>query len=57
MDFIYTNVIGTVNLLTAAKNYWKENLDTHRFHHVSTDEVYGTLGAEGFFTEETAYAS
>ncbi len=56
MDFIYTNIIGTVNLLTAAKNYWKENLNAHRFHHVSTDEVYGTLGDEGFFTEETSYA-
>ncbi len=56
MDFIFTNIIGTVNLLTAAKNYWKENLNTHRFHHVSTDEVYGTLESEGFFTEETGYA-
>ncbi len=56
MDFIYTNIIGTVNLLTAAKNYWKENLNAHRFHHVSTDEVYGTLGAKGLFTEETCYA-
>lgn len=56
MDFIYTNIIGTVNLLTAAKYYWKEKLNAHRFHHVSTDEVYGTLGAEGFFTEETGYA-
>ncbi len=56
MDFIYTNIIGTVNLLTVAKNYWKENLDKHRFHHVSTDEVYGTLGDEGLFTEQTGYA-
>ncbi|MEP6683353.1 MAG: GDP-mannose 4,6-dehydratase, partial [Parafilimonas sp.] len=56
MDFIYTNIIGTVNLLTAAKSYWKEDLTAHRFHHVSTDEVYGTLGNEGLFTEETGYA-
>lgn len=56
MDFIYTNIIGTVNLLNTAKNYWKENSEAHRFHHVSTDEVYGTLGDEGFFTEETGYA-
>lgn len=56
MDFIYTNIIGTVNILTVAKNYWKENLAAHRFHHVSTDEVYGTLGETGYFTEETGYA-
>jgi dTDP-glucose 4,6-dehydratase len=56
MDFIYTNIIGTVNLLQTAKEYWKENFEGHRFHHVSTDEVYGTLGNEGFFTETTAYA-
>jgi dTDP-glucose 4,6-dehydratase len=56
LDFIYTNIIGTVNLLTAAKDYWKENLDRHRFYHISTDEVFGTLGAEGFFTEQTAYS-
>ena len=56
MDFIYTNIVGTVNLLTAAKDYWKDDLSKHRFHHVSTDEVYGTLGDEGFFTEVTGYA-
>jgi dTDP-glucose 4,6-dehydratase len=56
MDFIYTNIIGTVNLLQTAKDFWKDNLSAHRFHHVSTDEVYGTLGAEGFFTETTAYS-
>ncbi|CAN5686600.1 dTDP-glucose 4,6-dehydratase [soil metagenome] len=56
MDFIYTNIIGTVNLLQTAKEYWKGNFEGHRFHHVSTDEVYGTLGDEGFFTETTAYA-
>jgi dTDP-glucose 4,6-dehydratase len=56
MDFIYTNIIGTVNLLQTAKDSWKPNFDGHRFHHVSTDEVYGTLGDEGFFTETTAYS-
>lgn len=55
IDFVLTNVVGTVNLLNAAKNLWKGNFDSHRFYHVSTDEVYGTLGEEGLFTEETAY--
>ncbi len=55
MAFINTNVLGTVNLLNAAKEQWKENFDGKRFYHVSTDEVYGTLGETGFFTEETAY--
>lgn len=54
MDFVMTNVVGTVNLLQAAKDNWdKEN--SHVFHHVSTDEVYGSLGDEGLFTEETPY--
>lgn len=53
--FVMTNVIGTVNLLNAAKELWKDNFDGKRFHHVSTDEVYGTLGETGLFTEETAY--
>jgi dTDP-glucose 4,6-dehydratase len=56
MDFIYTNIIGTVNLLNTAKEFWKKDLANHRFHHVSTDEVYGTLGETGLFTEETCYA-
>ena len=55
LDFVYTNVIGTVNLLNVAKECWKENLDKHLFYHVSTDEVYGALGAEGLFTETTPY--
>jgi len=55
MEFVVTNVIGTVNLLNAAKAIWKDNLEGKRFYHVSTDEVYGTLGNEGFFTEDTAY--
>jgi dTDP-glucose 4,6-dehydratase len=55
LDFVYTNVIGTVNLLNTAKQKWAADLNNHRFYHVSTDEVYGSLGAEGLFTEETAY--
>src|ERR1051326_3957888 len=55
LDFVYTNIIGTVNLLSAAKDYWKGNSEGHRFHHISTDEVFGSLGSEGFFTEETPY--
>lgn len=55
MAFIMTNVVGTVNLLNAAKNSWQGDYTGKRFYHVSTDEVYGSLGAEGLFTEETAY--
>jgi dTDP-glucose 4,6-dehydratase len=55
LDFVYTNVIGTVNLLNTAKQKWAADLNNHRFYHVSTDEVYGSLGAEGLFTEETSY--
>ena len=53
MEFVMTNVVGTVNLLNAAKDAWHEG--NHVFHHVSTDEVYGSLGEEGLFTEETSY--
>ncbi len=56
LDFIYTNIIGTVNLLNIAKDSWKENLPDHRFYHISTDEVYGTLGEAGLFTEISPYA-
>jgi dTDP-glucose 4,6-dehydratase len=55
MEFVMTNVIGTVNLLNAAKESWKENYDHHRFYHVSTDEVYGALKDIGMFTENTSY--
>jgi dTDP-glucose 4,6-dehydratase len=55
LDFVYTNVIGTVNLLNTAKQFWKEDFSKHLFYHVSTDEVYGALGKEGFFTETTPY--
>jgi dTDP-glucose 4,6-dehydratase len=54
MEFIETNVIGTVNLLNAARVAWRNQTDC-RFYHVSTDEVYGSLGDEGLFTETTAY--
>ena len=53
MDFVMTNVVGTVNLLQAAKENWTGS--GHVFHHVSTDEVYGSLGDEGLFTESTSY--
>ena len=61
--FINTNIYGTFNLLNTAKNYWmdtpfsfKEGCENNRFHHISTDEVYGTLGEKGLFTENTPYA-
>ena len=53
--FIRTNVFGTANLLNVAKEAWKGDMDGKRFYHISTDEVYGSLGETGFFTEETAY--
>lgn len=55
LDFVYTNVVGTVNLLNVAKKFWKNDDENKRFYHISTDEVYGALGNTGFFTEETAY--
>lgn len=54
-EFIFTNIVGTVNLLNAAKHYWKDSPENKLFYHVSTDEVYGSLGDEGFFTETTPY--
>jgi len=55
MEFIMANIVGTVNLLNAARHIWHGNYEGKRFYHVSTDEVYGSLGAEGFFYEDTAY--
>ena len=55
MSFIKTNIIGTVHLLNAARDSWKGKDRDKRFYHVSTDEVYGTLGDTGLFTEETSY--
>lgn len=54
MEFVLSNVVGTVNLLNVAKEYWK-NFSDHVFYHISTDEVYGSLGDEGLFEETTAY--
>jgi len=53
--FVKTNVIGTMNLLNAALNNWKDDFQDKLFYHISTDEVYGTLGEKGLFTETTAY--
>lgn len=55
LEFVMTNVIGTVNLLNAAREEWKDDFASHRFYHVSTDEVYGSLGDTGMFTETTSY--
>lgn len=55
LDFVYTNIIGTVNLLNTARNHWKGEYEKHRFYHISTDEVYGSLGDTGLFTETTPY--
>jgi len=59
-DFIQTNIVGTYRLLEAARGYWStlpaDRKDGFRFHHISTDEVFGTLGEDGFFTETTAYS-
>ena len=56
LSFVKTNVIGTMNLLNAAKTIWADNLQNKRFYHISTDEVYGSLGDFGFFTESNAYS-
>ncbi|WP_116790679.1 dTDP-glucose 4,6-dehydratase [Flavobacterium psychrotrophum] len=56
LAFVNTNVLGTLNLLNAFKEVWAGNFDGKLFYHVSTDEVYGTLGAEGLFTETTPYS-
>ncbi|WP_293932215.1 dTDP-glucose 4,6-dehydratase [Sphingobacterium sp. UBA6645] len=55
LAFLYTNVIGTVNLLEEARMAWRDDLLGKRFHHISTDEVFGALGDEGLFTEENKY--
>jgi dTDP-glucose 4,6-dehydratase len=54
-EFVFTNIVGTVNLLNASLNNWKNDFGGKLFYHVSTDEVYGSLGKEGLFTEETSY--
>lgn len=55
LAFIMTNIVGTVNLLNAAKNIWSNQFEGKLFYHISTDEVYGSLGEEGFFLETTPY--
>lgn len=55
MSFIETNIVGTVTLLNAARHAWKDDFEGKIFYHISTDEVYGSLGETGFFTEETSY--
>jgi dTDP-glucose 4,6-dehydratase len=55
-DFVSTNIVGTFNLLEACRGHWANDLKSRRFHHVSTDEVYGSLGATGYFLETTPYA-
>ena len=55
LDFVMTNVVGTVTLLNTARHHWKGRYDKTRFYHVSTDEVYGSLGEDGMFTETTNY--
>ena len=54
-EFIMTNIVGTLNLLNAAKDCWKDNMEGKIFYHISTDEVYGSLGADGYFYEDTPY--
>lgn len=54
-EFVFTNIVGTVNLLNACREKWKGDFSGKLFYHISTDEVFGSLGKEGFFTEETAY--
>lgn len=54
-EFVFTNIVGTVNLLNAALSIWRENPEGKLFYHISTDEVYGSLGAEGTFKETTPY--
>jgi len=55
LAFVTTNVLGTASLLLTARHYWKDDYTNKVFYHISTDEVYGSLGSEGFFTEKTAY--
>ena len=55
LGFAQTNVMGTLNLLEAARNQWKDDITNKLFYHISTDEVFGSLGKEGAFTEETTY--
>jgi dTDP-glucose 4,6-dehydratase len=55
MEFVHANILGTINLLNTARNNWTENFENNLFYHISTDEVYGSLGDTGYFTEKTSY--
>lgn len=55
LEFIQTNIVGTAVLLNTARKFWKDQPEGKKFYHISTDEVYGSLGEEGYFTEETPY--
>lgn len=55
LAFLTTNIVGTVNLLTCCRGFWKEDFDKKLFYHISTDEVYGSLGSTGLFSETTSY--
>jgi dTDP-glucose 4,6-dehydratase len=55
LEFIQTNIVGTAVLLNTARKFWKDHPEGKKFYHISTDEVYGSLGQEGYFTEETPY--
>src|SRR6478736_4185409 len=55
MEFVFTNIVGTVNLLNAARKIWQDKMEGKLFYHISTDEVYGSLGETGFFEETTSY--
>jgi len=55
-EFVFTNIVGTVNLLNAALERWKNSFEGKLFYHISTDEVYGSLGKEGLFTEQSPYS-
>jgi dTDP-glucose 4,6-dehydratase len=55
MEFVHANILGTINLLNTARNHWDNDFENNLFYHISTDEVYGSLGDTGYFTEETPY--
>lgn len=55
MEFIQANILGTINLLNIARQFWTDKLTGKLFYHISTDEVYGSLGSDGYFTENTPY--
>ena len=56
INFIHTNILGTVNLLEVARKNWANSSKKHLFYNISTDEVYGSLGKHGLFTEKSSYS-